>query len=165
MESQLMAVRYGMTAPPDPLRLPWPTWRPPTTQNRRRVQLPPPLPRTDSASMTDQSQQMTAPDLEHEDQEPSDPGEPGHVAVLMDLPHRCLVSHAPPSRLRDVLVEGLNLNSSGLLTGTRWPSFQPTVAGVGKKTWTFIWGPTLGSITDRSQPPSGPNSRPRSLNF
>ena len=35
-----MAIRYGMTAPPDPLRLPQPTWRPPTTQNRRRVQLP-----------------------------------------------------------------------------------------------------------------------------
>ena len=34
LESQLMAIRYGMTAPPDPLRLPWPTWRPPTTQNR-----------------------------------------------------------------------------------------------------------------------------------
>ena len=66
LESQLMAIRYGMTAPPDPLRLPRPTWRPPTTQNRRPVQLPPPPPRTDSASMTDQSQQMTAPDLEHE---------------------------------------------------------------------------------------------------
>ena len=34
LESQLMAIRYGMTAPPDPLRLPRPTWRPPTTQNR-----------------------------------------------------------------------------------------------------------------------------------
>ena len=66
LESQLMAIRYGMTAPPDPLRLPQPTWRPPTTQNRRWVQLPPPLPRTDSASTTDQSQQTTAPDLEPE---------------------------------------------------------------------------------------------------
>ena len=91
------------------------------------------------------------------DQEPSNPGEPGHVAVLMDPPHCCLVSPAPPSRLRDVLVERLDLNSGGLLTGTHWPGFQPTVAGVGKKTWTFIWGPILGSITDRSQPPSGPN--------
>ena len=27
------------------------------------------------------------------DQEPSDPDEPGHVAVLMDPPHRCLISH------------------------------------------------------------------------
>ena len=34
LESQLMAIRYGMTAPPDPLRLPQPTWMPPTTQNR-----------------------------------------------------------------------------------------------------------------------------------
>ena len=34
LESQLMAIRYGLTAPPDPLRLPQPTWRPPTTQNR-----------------------------------------------------------------------------------------------------------------------------------
>ena len=68
LESQLMAIRYGKTAPPDPLRLPRPTWRPPTTQHRRPVKLPPPPPRTDSASMTDQSQQTTAPDLEHEGQ-------------------------------------------------------------------------------------------------
>ena len=66
LESQLMAIRYGMTAQPDPLKLPRPTWRPPTTQNRRPVQLPPPPPRTDSASTTDQSQQTMAPDLEHE---------------------------------------------------------------------------------------------------
>ena len=66
LESQLMAIRYGMTAPPDPLRLPRPTWRPPTTQNCLPVQLPPPPPRTDSASTTDQSQQTMAPDLEHE---------------------------------------------------------------------------------------------------
>ena len=66
LESQLMAIRYGMTAPLDPLRLPQPTWRPPTTQNCRRVQLPPPPPRTDSALTTDQSQQTMAPDLEHE---------------------------------------------------------------------------------------------------
>ena len=62
LESQLMAIRYGLTAPPDPLRLPQPTWMPPTTQNRRRVQLPPPPPKTYSASTTDQSQQTTAPD-------------------------------------------------------------------------------------------------------
>ena len=68
LESQLMAIRYGLTAPPDPLRLPQPTWRPPTTQNRRRVQLPPPPPKTDSASTTDQSQQTTAPDPEPEGQ-------------------------------------------------------------------------------------------------
>ena len=91
------------------------------------------------------------------DKEPSDPGEPGHVAVIMDPPHRCLVSHTPPNRLRDVLVERLDLNSGGLLTGTRWPSFRTTVAGVGKKTWTSTWEPILGSITGRSQPPSGPN--------
>ena len=74
LESQLMAIHYGKTAPPDPLRLPWPTWRPPTTQNRRPVQLPPPPPRTDSASTTDQSQQTTAPDLEHEGQGTQRPG-------------------------------------------------------------------------------------------
>ena len=68
LESQLMAIRYGKTALPDPLRLSRPTWRPPTTQNCRPVQLPPPPPRTDSASMTDQSQQTTAPDQEHEGQ-------------------------------------------------------------------------------------------------
>ena len=74
LESQLMAIRYGKTAPPDPLRLPRPTWRPPTTQNRRPVQLPPPPPRTDSASTTDQSQQTTAPDWEHEGQGTQRPG-------------------------------------------------------------------------------------------
>ena len=89
--------------------------------------------------------------------EPSDPGELGHVAVLMDLPLRCLDSHTLPGRLRDVLVEDLELNSGGLLTGTRWLSFQPTVAGVGEKTWTFTWGPILGSIIGRSHPPSGLN--------
>ena len=74
LESQLMAIQYGLTAPPDPLRLPQPTWRPPTTQNRRRVQLPPPLPKTDSASTTDQSQQTMAPDPEPEGQGTQRPG-------------------------------------------------------------------------------------------
>ena len=32
LESQLMAIRYGLTAPPEPLRLPQPTWMPPATQ-------------------------------------------------------------------------------------------------------------------------------------
>ena len=34
LESQLMAIRYGRTAPPDPLRPPRPTWGLPTTQPR-----------------------------------------------------------------------------------------------------------------------------------
>ena len=57
LESQLTAIRQGRTAPPDPLRLPRPTWRTPSMQNCRPVQLPPPPPRTNSASTTDQSQQ------------------------------------------------------------------------------------------------------------
>ena len=68
LESQLMAIRYGLTAPPEPLRLPQPTWTPPATQNRRRTQLPPPPPRTDSVSTTDQGQQTTAPDTGPEGQ-------------------------------------------------------------------------------------------------
>ena len=68
LESQLMAIRYGLTVPPEPLRLPQPTWTPPATQNRRRAQLPPPLPRTDSVSTTDQGQQTTAPDTGPEGQ-------------------------------------------------------------------------------------------------
>ena len=68
------------------------------------------------------------------DKEPSDPDEPGHVTGLTNPPQRCLVSDAPPSQPRDVLVERLNTNSSKLLTGTRWPSFQLTVAGVGRRT-------------------------------
>ena len=63
------------------------------------------------------------------DKEPSDLGEPGHVAVIMDPPHRCLISHTPPNRLQDALVERLG----GLPTGTRWPIFRTTVAGVGKR--------------------------------
>ena len=74
LESQLMAIRYGLTALPGPLRLPQPTWMPPTTQNRRRVQLPPPPPKTDSASTTDQSQQTTAPDPGPEGQGTQRPG-------------------------------------------------------------------------------------------
>ena len=68
LESQLMAIWYGLTAPPDPLRLPQPTWMPPTTQNHRWIQLPLPPPKTDSAPTTDQSQQTTAPDPEPEGQ-------------------------------------------------------------------------------------------------
>ena len=64
LEHQLRAIRQGKTVPPDLPRLPQPTWDPPTTQNRRRVQLPLPPPKSDSASMMDQSQQITAPDPE-----------------------------------------------------------------------------------------------------
>ena len=74
LESQLMAIRYGKTAPPDPLRLPRPTWGPPSTQPHRPVQPPLPPPRTDSASTSDQSQQTTAPDLEQEGQGTRRPG-------------------------------------------------------------------------------------------
>ena len=153
LESQLMAIRYGLTAPPEPLRLPQPTWTPPATQNRRRAQLPPPPPRTDSVSTTDQSQQTTAPDMGPEGQGPGELDEPGRAAVIMDPSHRRLISHTPPYRLRDALVERLG----GLLTGTRWPILRTTVAGVGKKTWTSTWEPTLGSITGMSRPPSGPH--------
>ena len=69
LESKLTAIRYGRTAPPDPLRLPRPTSGPPTMQPHRPVQLPTPPPRTDSASTSDQSQQMTAADMEQEGQE------------------------------------------------------------------------------------------------
>ena len=70
LESQLRAIRYGLTAPAEPLRLPQPTWMPPATQNRRRAQLPLPLPlpRTESVPTMDQSQQTTAPDPEPEGQ-------------------------------------------------------------------------------------------------
>ena len=74
LESQLMAIRYGLTAPPEPLRLPQLTWTPPATQNRRQAQLPPPPPRTDSVSTTDQSQQTTAPDTGPEGQGTRRPG-------------------------------------------------------------------------------------------
>ena len=47
LESQLRAIHQGKTAPPDLLRLPQPTWDPPTTQNCQQVQLPPPLPKSD----------------------------------------------------------------------------------------------------------------------
>ena len=71
----------------------------------------------------------------------------------MDPSRRRLVSHTPPYRLRDALVE----RPGGLPTGTRWPILLTTVVGVGKKTWTSTWEPTLGSITGMSRPPSGPH--------
>ena len=74
LESQLMAIRYGRTAPPDPLRPPRPTWGLPTTQPRRPVQPPLPPPRTDSASTSDRSQQTTARDWEQEGQGTQRPG-------------------------------------------------------------------------------------------
>ena len=154
LESQLMAIRYGLTAPPEPLRLPQPTWTPPATQNRRRAQLPPPPPRTDSVSTTDQSQQTTAPDTGPEGQGTRDPGKPGHVAVIMDPSHHHRL-HQPYTSLQASGRSGGT--SRGLPTGTRWPILRTTVAGVGKKTWTSTWEPTLGSITGRSWPPSGPH--------
>ena len=100
LESQLMAIRYGMTAPPDPLRLPEPTWRPPTTQNRRRVQLPPP--RTDSASTTDQSQQTMALDPEPEGQGTQRPGQARACGrahgPASSLPHQPRTSQPAPGR-------------------------------------------------------------------
>ena len=74
LESQLMAICYGRTAPPDPLRPPRLTWGPPTTQPRRPVQPTPPPPRTDSASTSDQSQQTMARDWEQEGQGTQRPG-------------------------------------------------------------------------------------------
>ena len=64
LERQLKAIRKGKTPPPDLLRLPQPTWDPPTTQNRRQVQLPLPPPKSDPGSTIDQSQQTTAPNPE-----------------------------------------------------------------------------------------------------
>ena len=72
---------------------------------------------------------------------------------------------APSSRPRDVLVERLNLNSSGLLTGTRWPRFQPTVAGAGRRTWIAIWGPTFSSTTNMSPPPNWPELKAKFFEF
>ena len=74
LESKLTAIRYGRTAPPDPLRLPRPTSGPPTMQPHRPVQPPTPPPRTDSALTSDQSQQTTAADMEQEGQETRRPG-------------------------------------------------------------------------------------------
>ena len=140
-----MAIRYGLTAPPEPLRLPQLTWTPPATQNRRRAQLPPPPPRTDSVSTTDQSQQTTAPDTGPEGQETR-----GH--------HHGPVS--PPPRQPYT-----SLQASGCSGGTsrRAPDWNPLAnlanhrSGGWKKTWTSTWEPTLGSITGRSRPPSGPH--------
>ena len=157
LESQLRAIRYGLMAPPDPLRLPQLTWMPPTTQNRRRVQLPPPPPKTDSASTTDQSQQTMAPDPGPEGQGTQRPGRArarGHY-------------HGPASPLPRQ--PHTSQQASGRSGGTsrseqrRAPDWNPLAklsnhrSGGWKKTWTFTWEPILGSITGRSQPPSGPN--------
>ena len=102
LESQLMNIRYGLTAPPDPLRLPQLTWGPPTTQSRQRVQLPLPLPKSDSASTTDQSQQTMAPDPEPERQGTQRPGRArarGHSHGPVSLmPHQPRTSQPAPGR-------------------------------------------------------------------
>ena len=167
LESQLMAIRYGRTAPPDPLRPPRPTWgRLLHSSADRFSRLHLHLGLILSRRLTRASRRQPGTGS-RKDKEPSDPDEPGHVAGLTKIkinpPQRCLVSDAPPSQPRDVLVEHLNPNSSGLLTGTRWPRFQPTIVRAGRRTWTAIWGPTFGSTTDMSLPPSGQNLRPNSL--
>ena len=97
-----MAIRYRLTVPPDPLRLPQPTWRPPTTQNRRLVQLPPPPPQTDSASTTDQSQQTTALDPEPEGQGTQQPrrarARGRSHGPASSLPHQPRTSQPAPGR-------------------------------------------------------------------
>ena len=128
LESQLMAIRYGLTARRT-LRLPQPMWTPPATQNRRRTQLPPPPPRTDSVSTTDQGQQTTAPDTGPEGQGTQRTGRARSRGRHHGPSRRRLVSHTPPYRLRDALVERLG----GLPTGTRWPILRTTVVGVEKR--------------------------------
>ena len=153
LESQLMAIRYGLTAPPEPLRLPQPTWTPPASQNRRRAQLPPPPPRTDSVSTTDQSQQTTAPDTGPEGQGTRRPGR----AKSRGRHHG--PDSLPPRQ------PYTSLQASGRSGGTsRWaPDWNPLAnlanhrSGGWKKTWTSTWEPNLGSITGRSRPPSGPH--------
>ena len=147
LERHLKAIRQGKTAPPDLPRLPPPTWDPPATQNRRRVQLPPPPPKSDSASMTDQSQQTTAPDLE--------PGRPDSQPIRRSRSRsrQPRTSQAAPGRS----------GGTSQSEQRRAPEWNPLAklathrSGVGRKTWTVTWGPTLGSITGRSQPPSGRN--------
>ena len=79
----------------------------------------------------------------------------------MDPSHRRLVSHTPPYRLQDALVERLG----GLPTGTCWPILRTTVAGVGKKTWTSTWEPTLGSITGREPASKWPALKAKFFDF
>ena len=45
----------------------------------------------------------------------------------------------------------------GSFEGCRDVRVTDRAQSFGKKTWTFTWEPILGSITGRSQPPSGPN--------
>ena len=156
LESQLMAIRYAKTAQPDPLRLPRPTDR----FSRHSLHIGLILPRRLTRASRRRPRTWSM-----KDKEAGDRAEPGHVAgpIKINPPQRCLISHAPPSRPRDVLVEGLNPNSSGLLTGTRWPRFQPTIVGAGRRTWIAIWGLTFISTTDMSPPPNGQSLRPNSL--
>ena len=109
LERQLKAIRQGKT--PDLLRLPRPTRDPPATQNCPFSCLRPHL------SLTRISRQQ--PRIKGlGNKKPSGPGEPEHVAVIVD-PGRYLASHIPPNQPRDVLVEGLDQSNGRLLTGTR----------------------------------------------
>ena len=88
---------HGEDCAPDLLRLPT---RPGIRQLRKTGDVfswPPPPPKSDSASMMDQSQQQRLRNRSLRGKKPSDRGEPGNVVVLMDPPHRSLVSHALPA--------------------------------------------------------------------
>ena len=155
-----MAIRYGLTAPPDPLRLPQLPHRTADGFSCLRLRL-----RLIQPQRPTRVSRQRPRIRSRRDKEPSDQGEPGHVAVIMDLPHHCLVSHTPPNRLRDVLLERPDLNSGGLLTGTRWPSFPTTVAGVGKKDLDFYMGAYF-RLNYRQEPASKwPELKAKFFNF
>ena len=167
LESQLMAIRYGKTAPPDPLRLPRPTWGLPTTQPHRPVQPPPPPPRTDSASTSDQSQQTMAPDLEQEGQGTQRPRRArarGRAHKDKDKPASAVPHQSHTSQPAQGRSGGASQSEQ-----QRAPDWNPLAkisthrSRAGRRTWIAIWGPTFGSTTDMSLPPNGQSLRPNSL--
>ena len=167
LESQLRAIWYGKTAPPDPLRLPRPTWGPPTTQPHQPVQPSPPPPRTESASTSDQSQQTAAPDLEQEGQGTLRPGRArarGRAHKDKDKPTSA-VPHQPRTSQP---AQGHSGGASQ--SGQQWaPGWNPLAkisthcSGGWRKDLDCYMGPTFGSTTDMSLPPNGQSLRPNSL--
>ena len=114
------------------LRLPQPTWMPPTTQNRLRVQLPPPPPKMI------QPQRLTRVSRQRPRIRSLRTRNPATRASQARGPYHGTASPLPRQPHTSQQASGRSggtsrSDSGGLPTGTRWPSFRTTVAGVGKR--------------------------------
>ena len=123
---------------------------------RRRVQLPPPLPKTDSASRLTRVSRQRPRIRARGTRNPATRASQG----MWPLSWTRLTAASSATHLQQASGRSGGTSRSEQRRAPDWnplAKLRTTVAGVGKKTWTFTWEPILGSITGRSQPPSGPN--------